>query len=144
MNNVYVLKLAKGKYYVGKSKCVIDRLIQHKNGEAAFWTRKHPVIDVIAVYTNCDDFDEDKYVKLYMREFGIDNVRGGTYSQILMPDEHYDLLEREINHSQNKCMNCGKLGHFAKNCDAVVSDDEQEEPEPDPEALNDDIRKWFN
>jgi predicted GIY-YIG superfamily endonuclease len=115
-NNVYLLKLQQDKYYVGKSKCVIDRIHEHKNGKGAVWTKKYPVIDIIAVHTNCDSFDEDKYVKTYMLKYGIDNVRGGAYSQVLMSDEQYDLLERELNHSQDRCMKCGKFGHFALEC----------------------------
>ena len=45
--NVYVLKLEKNKYYVGKSKCVIDRVIEHKEGKGAAWTKRFKVIDII-------------------------------------------------------------------------------------------------
>lgn len=114
--NIYVLKLKSDKYYIGKSKCVIDRLMEHKSGSGAKWTKLHKVIDIIAVYTNCDPFDEDKYVKKYMLEYGIDNVRGGSYSQVIITDEQYNLLERELHHSQDRCLECGSSDHYAKDC----------------------------
>lgn len=114
--NVYVLKLEKNKYYVGKSKCVIDRVIEHKEGKGAAWTKRFKVIDIINVYTNTDPFDEDKYVKMTMLKYGIDNVRGGSYSQIFMTDDQYDFLEKELNHSQDRCMLCGRTGHYSSDC----------------------------
>ena len=66
-----------------------------------------------------DEFDEDKYVKKYMLKYGIDNVRGGAYCQIMMSDEHYDFLKRELWHSQDQCILCGRTGHFANRCPTV-------------------------
>ena len=114
--NIYVLKQVQNKFYVGKSQCVVQRLIEHKEGKGAAWTKKYPMIDILAVYRDCDNFDEDKYVKKYMLKYGIDNVRGGTYSQIFMSDDQYDFLRRELWHSQDYCLNCGRNGHFADEC----------------------------
>ena len=61
-------------------------------------------------------FDEDKYVKEYMAKYGIENVRGGTYSNIVLDDNSILVLEKEIRHSKNLCTRCGRNTHFIKHC----------------------------
>ncbi len=113
---IYILTLKNNKYYVGKTNDIDNRLSQHFNGYGSEWTKKHSPIDVFDVIENCDDFDEDKYTKMLMHDFGIDNVRGGSYSSINLSREIYSVLEKEINMTTNKCLKCGKNGHFAKDC----------------------------
>lgn len=44
--------------------------------------------------TDCDDYDEDKYTKIYIDKYGIDNVRGGSYVQVNFDDSTVDSLNR--------------------------------------------------
>ena len=45
--NLYILKCKNKKYYVGTTKQdVIARLVQHKKGSGAAWTKKHKPIYV--------------------------------------------------------------------------------------------------
>ena len=44
--------------------------------------RKIKHIEIIEVIPDCDLYDEDKYTRKYMDTFGIDNVRGGSYTII--------------------------------------------------------------
>lgn len=75
--NIYVLKLKNNKYYVGKTKSLINRMEDHLSGDGSAWTRKYKPISVEEFKKDCDDFDEDKYTKIYMGKYGIENVRGG-------------------------------------------------------------------
>ena len=83
--NIYILKLSNDKYYVGKtSKSVIDRFNTHKRGLGfgSSWTKLHTPIKILDQFASVDIFDEDKYTKKYMKGYGVENVRGGSYSNI--------------------------------------------------------------
>ena len=54
-------------------------------------------------------FHEDMLVKLYMKKFGISNVRGGTYSTLILTADQIKFLDTEITHSKNLCFHCKKI-----------------------------------
>ena len=94
--NIYILKLANNKYYIGKSSDPEKRFIDHKSGFGSNWTRIHKPISIEKIISNVSSFDEDKYVKEYMAKYGIDNVRGGTYVTEYLNDTDKKLLQKEI------------------------------------------------
>ena len=132
MTNIYVLKLEQNKYYIGKTNNINTRLNDHMSGNGSQWTKKYKPIEIIQVIPNCDDFDEDKYTKIYMNKFGIYNVRGGSYTKIVLSKEEISLVEKEITASTDKCYNCNKPGHFSKECNLL----EEEEWESESETEN--------
>ena len=113
---IYVLKLNYNKYYVGKTENPNFRIEQHFNNNGSAWTKKYKPIEVIEFNKCCDIYDEDKYTKKYMDKYGIDNVRGGTYTKIILDSETKNLLKNEIVSATDKCFNCNKKGHFTANC----------------------------
>ena len=115
--NLYILKCKNNKYYIGTTTLnTTKRLTQHMSGRGSAWTKKHPPLWIEKEITNCDKYDEDKWTKIYMDKYGIDNVRGGSYSQISLPSNMVNLLEREVNHANQNCLSCGKKGHFINRC----------------------------
>jgi hypothetical protein len=60
------------------------------------YARVHPVRRVVFTIHDVDLFDADKYVKLFMQMFGIDNTRGGSYVDVILPDYQQKSLEREL------------------------------------------------
>lgn len=119
MTSVYILKLGSGKWYVGRSGNADYRIHQHRNGEGSAWTQKYGVLGVHAVHPDVDNFDEDAYVKRMMAEWGVDNVRGGAYSQFRLDSSTRQLLEREIRNARDTCFKCGGSDHFAADCRGV-------------------------
>jgi len=126
---IYVLKLKHGKYYVGKSQNVQSRLQSHMNGQGCAWTILHPPVSLLEVRENQSPFIEDAVTKEYMSKFGIENVRGGSYSEIELYQEHFDAINREMRGASDRCMRCGRTGHWAKDCFARTEVDASPPPQ---------------
>lgn len=116
-DSVYILKLENDKYYVGRtSKPVAERFNEHLIGKGSAWTELHKPKEIVKIIKNPDDFDEDKQTKIYMRQYGINNVRGGSYVTIELPEFQIKSLEQELCTSNNKCFKCHGEGHYATQC----------------------------
>ena len=113
---IYILLLTDNKYYIGKTTNPKFRLKAHFNFNGSAWTNKYKPIKVIDIISNCDNYDEDKYTLKYMKDMGINNVRGGSFCQIVLSDEQIELITTMIRCANDKCYNCGESGHFVKNC----------------------------
>jgi predicted GIY-YIG superfamily endonuclease len=120
MEQLYVLQLENGKYYVGKSKDVIKRFEQHKTGSGSIWTSKYKPIKIVEVRDLKDHHDENNTTKDYMKKYGIKNVRGGSYTQTDLPDDVEQLLQKEMTGNSDKCYKCNLGGHFANQCPITV------------------------
>ena len=129
---IYILLLQKNKYYVGKTTRPKFRLIEHFNSGGSAWTKKYKPVKILQILPNCDDYDEDKYTKIYMDKHGINNVRGGSYSKIQLDKTTVAHLTRMSNGANDKCFDCGKKGHFAKYCPnrKKAKNDSESEEEP--------------
>jgi hypothetical protein len=112
---IYILKLCKNKYYVGRTKNVEKRFEEHKDGTGSVWTKKYKPELVEDSFVG-DRFDEDKHVKICMEKYGIENVRGGSYSCIKLSVSQIKLLANEIKGAENLCFKCGSVNHFAESC----------------------------
>ena len=115
---IYVLQLQNNKYYVGKTITPHSRIEAHFTNNGSEWTKLYNPIKLIELVPNCDDYDEDKYTYKYMDKFGIDNVRGGSYSTPVLDDCTINQLVKISNSVNNRCYTCRKYGHYANKCDS--------------------------
>ena len=119
--NIYILKLKNNKYYVGKSQDPTKRFVEHLSGSGSSWTKLHEPIEIINIIPNADNFEENNQVKKLMLIHGIDNVRGGSYTQIELSVEQKNTLQTELRSAQDLCVNCGSNKHFIKDCPVKIN-----------------------
>ena len=113
----YVIKCEDGCYYVGKTdRLVQQRYAQHVAGKGSEWTKLHKPIKLLKYQNNSNIWLEDQWTKECVAKYGIDKVRGGSYSNTILSKEQVNVLSNEINTAKNLCFNCNKSGHFAKDC----------------------------
>lgn len=112
---IYVLQCEDNKYYVGKTDTNKFRIDTHFDSNGSEFTKKYKPIDIYQIIPECDKYDEDKYVKKYMDKYGIDNVRGGTYSRIELTTEEKNFIQKELWGANDLCFLCGGE-HFVKDC----------------------------
>lgn len=139
--NIYVLKLSSNKYYIGKTtKSVQERFLEHVQNLGLRWTKLHGFIEIVENFETSNLDDEDKITKKYMGLYGIENVRGGSYTQINLADWQIKSLEQELKTtnknnipyftsqeskylcsnnlcSNNLCFNSNKSENFGSDCE---------------------------
>lgn len=96
MVHIYVLKLENDKYYVGKSNNLDKRIDIHTNNYESLWTTKYKPLSVIETISGCDendDYDEDIITIKYMCTYGVDNVRGGSFITIDLPESTKRMID---------------------------------------------------
>lgn len=94
--NIYILKLEGNRYYIGYTSDPKKRINEHLNGNGCSFTKKYKPIAVEKIKYNDDPNKVDKYVIKYMKKFGINNVRGGTYKDEKFSDELKLKLKKEL------------------------------------------------
>lgn len=139
---VYVLLLENDKYYIGFTNRDVDkRFTEHLSGKGAQWTKKYPMVDVVAI-TPGDETKEKELTLEYMQKYGWWNIRGGPWCQIDMehppleirPAEPPTLKQKlkicahieeskekaEQKQEENVCVRCGRTSHTAEDCYAKI------------------------
>jgi predicted GIY-YIG superfamily endonuclease len=113
---IYVLELKNNKFYIGRTNNLERRLLEHTTNPTSEWIKKHKPIKMFESFEMKTQFDEDNLTKTYMKKYGIDNCRGGTYTTYELSSEVKNLLIKEFNHTIDACFNCGSLDHYSKDC----------------------------
>jgi predicted GIY-YIG superfamily endonuclease len=119
-HSIYVLRCENGKFYVGK--CLTSRLEvrlkehQDGTGSGSAWTRLHKPIDCMLIEPMRDPLDEDNMVIRQMRDRGVENVRGGSYSTMILTEETRRYITRQLDHARDDCIRCGRADHWVKDC----------------------------
>ena len=97
--HVYTLLLEGGRYYVGWSSAVENRIAQHFSGAGSKWTMQNKPLQVLACVAG-DTTLEDVVTISLMCQHGWERVRGGRWCQLALggpPDAvRRAMLPREL------------------------------------------------
>ena len=121
-SEVYVLELAEGNVYVGKTTNHTRRIGQHQSGCGAAFTRRFPPTGTLLprlgdVRGSGDAAERDETLR-YMFLRGPRNVRGWKYTQVTLSQAQEAEIEGNIRELFDFCRNCGYPGHFRSECRA--------------------------
>lgn len=97
---IYVLKLVRGKYYVGLTTKNIDRVLAHLDGKGAKWTKKYPPSNskpILRFEEGLKESDENRITLETMAKYGVKNVRGGDWCKVRMSKKEIDALQELVN-----------------------------------------------
>lgn len=125
--NLYVLRCEKEKFYVGTTdKDPTERFIEHLHGNldatgqsplrTASWTTEYPPIEILDARPCTSWHDEENVTLDFMAQYGIENVRGGTFSQLNLPNTSIVYIKARLASMKGTCFLCGFAGHMAKQC----------------------------
>ena len=116
MEQLYILQCESGKYYVGQTADVMRRFEEHKSGRGSAWTKKYKPVRLIECKGIASVHDENNATEDLMKKYGIENVRGGIYTQIVLPEEYTNVLKLKFRGTADTCYKCNLAGHFANRC----------------------------
>ena len=94
---LYTVLLENNKYFVYFTLSEQHEVVKLECQLLNPFVRKYNPIHIIEQKSYAEIEDIDKYVKKYMNLFGIDNVRGGSYSDEFLEDFKIQTLQSELN-----------------------------------------------
>ena len=119
---IYVLELAGGKVYVGKSTDVGKRFLEHASGHGASFTRAYPPtgnflprLSRVPSIDGGDAAERDEMLR-WASLRGIHATRGWRYTSVTLSADEARDIEMSIREMEGRCRRCGRMGHFRSSC----------------------------
>ena len=102
---LYVLELQQHKWFLHFASPSNDEFLWIECAALFPFVKKYLPIKTFETIEITDVFQIDYHVKKYMQCYGVENVRGGTYSNEFLDDAIVSFLETEINANVNNYFN---------------------------------------
>lgn len=97
MGYIYIFKCQNNKYFVEldnkKYNNINDELLNKVNCK---WTEKFNILSILNIYNNCTIDEIELYTERYMKQYGINNVRGGIYNNIILSEATNKYLKNKL------------------------------------------------
>jgi hypothetical protein len=100
---IFILQLEHNKYFVGASQDPVKAMEEHREGLGPLWTRIHRPLGIIKRVPFQREEELDTFVKGAMRTYGLENVRGGSWSDARISDTQRHALHAEL-HGGDDCV----------------------------------------
>lgn len=94
--NIYILLLEGNRYYIGNSGYFIKAYQQHIDKKGCEWTKIHRVVNILKVITETNEYTLDDCVIEYMKKYGVDNVRGGSFEDVVLSPAQLEKLSNYL------------------------------------------------
>lgn len=114
--NIYTLELKGGLYYVGSTKNPQRRIAEHFEGKGSSFTKRYRPEHVHSLERDVSVFLEDARTLELMYEFGINNVRGGSYPNDVLTSGQVDEITSKISWATGRCSLCSSTEHMMRDC----------------------------
>src|SRR5476649_1068273 len=88
---LYVLRLEHRKWYVGKTYDIKQMFIEYTQKQGPIWTQLHRPL-IIEYKEKLVPNGVDIMTKRMMFVYGMDNVRGGSFSELVLPEIKKEIL----------------------------------------------------
>jgi hypothetical protein len=114
MIHIFLLELSNEKFFVGTTDNLNYSVDDYS--EQNEWTTKYIPQKVIQLIPNCEIDELDNYVIRFMQEKGINNVRGGSFVNIILSDQNITKIVKLLIMNTDKCYICGDPKHITRDC----------------------------
>jgi len=119
---IYILELAQGRVYVGRTSDMKRRIGQHMTGKGSAFSQAFPPTGILlprlGQVRGSDEAAERDETLRYMFLRGIPLVRGWKYTRVGMSEQEHQDAEENIRELFDLCRRCGHPGHFVTRCQA--------------------------
>lgn len=98
MKCVYVLRLANNKFYVGSTNDIyilLKQVFSKKTDNK--WLKLYTPLYVDKIVHNCTSEEEYKYLLKYIKDYGVENVRGQLFDSFTHEQESLKEIIEKIN-----------------------------------------------
>lgn len=94
---IYIVECSNEKYLIGNiAESKQDSILASCVTYAPRWTSVYPPLRVLRIFPATKDMNEDKCTKIYMKSFGISNVRGGKYRELVLSKVEFEKIQSDI------------------------------------------------
>ena len=93
----FLIELEHGKFFAGESIDPWKTLEEHREGiSGVTWTQIHRPVLLREIVSVALKKDLNEYVRQAMLQYGVDNVRGGDWSETRLTDKDRQRLSKEL------------------------------------------------